>query len=191
MADIATYARLGLGGLTLALLLKGHKKSAFATYCAGQTTDVIDGWASRKSNEDPNSDHRKKMGRREANIDKVFSALVGVGLVVNGSKPRTTFAAQQLRELTREPQRRFYDRKGLDTRSTRSSKNSTAVLAGADAGSIWLGPGPTSDVLQYIATAAKIGSSLYSPREWRYKKDRQAQAWRVQKQLYQQEVAAA
>lgn len=183
VADTATYARLGLGAVTCVSLMRGARKSAFTLYVLGQLTDVVDGWASRKSSEDPNSEHRKKMGRREANFDKIFAGMVGAALVVDGTKPWTTYGAQIARELTREPQRRYYDRKGLDTRATRSGKNGTAMLAIADGASILLGPGVTSSSLQWVATGGKWWSTYRSPSEWRYRKYKQEQAKRVEREM--------
>ncbi len=183
VADISTYSRLGFGILTLVLLEKGHKKAALAAYAAGQASDLIDGWASRKSSEDPNSAHRKKMGIREANYDKLFSLMVGAGLVRNGSKSIEVFATQQLRELTRGPQRKHFKAKGLDTRATRSSKNSTTFLALADGLTIPLGSTDTTESVQWLATAGKYASSLHSPTVWKANKHHQEEAARVAKLL--------
>lgn len=180
VADTSTYLRLALGATSAVLLLKGHRKAAFVTEVAGQVTDVIDGWASRKSKEEHNSEHRIKMGRREANIDKLFSLMMGVALVKDGSKPLEAFIAQQIRELTRGPQRRRHDEKGLDTRATRSSKTSTLGLNLADDISTIAGPGTLSSFVQYTATAGKYASSFHSPREWRYRRDRAAHAKQVE-----------
>jgi HAD superfamily phosphatase (TIGR01668 family) len=183
MADTFTYSRIALGGLTCMYLIRGNRKAAAVTHALGQATDVIDGFLTRHSNEDPNSEYRIKMGIREANIDKFLSFMTGLGLVINGTKSKEVFLAQLARELTRQPQRAFYGKRGLDTRATRSSKNSTTLLALADQASIMTGPGLVSTDLQYAATAGKYGSSLYSPTEWQRKAEHKAKAERVRELL--------
>jgi HAD superfamily phosphatase (TIGR01668 family) len=183
MADTVTYSRIVFGGLTYVFLANGNRKAAAVSHAIGQATDVLDGWLIRHSNEDPNSEHRIKMGIREANIDKFLSFMTGLGLVKNGTKSKEVFLAQLAREVTRQPQRKFYGKRGLDTRATRSSKNSTTLLAIADEASIILGPGVASTALQYAATAGKYGSSLYSPVEWRRKAEHKEMAQRVKKIL--------
>ena len=186
VADAATYARLALSVATLSLLLSRKRKAAFWVYAFAQATDLIDGWAARKSDEDQNSAHRRKMGVREANVDKVLALSAGVGLTINGDKSALLLALQQLREVHRTSQRRNPAYRELDTRATRSSKNSTTGLTVADGVSMMVGATSLSNRLQIAATAGKIYSSWSSPRVWRYRREQHEAAVAIKKRLTSQ-----
>lgn len=188
-ADAATYARLALGFIAAYHILRDNKAKATAAYVVGQITD-LEGKLVRMSNEDPNSEHRRKMAVLEAEVDKVFSALVGGALMYKGKKRFRDYAVQQGREYVRGKQREHFGNKGYDTGATRSTKNGTLSLAMADFITI-VGQGEKfSNRAQTLASAAKIWSLGYGVVEWEYKMKHKENAARVKTILEGQFVEA-
>jgi phosphatidylglycerophosphate synthase len=166
LANTASVARVPGAPIVAGLILADMPRSALAAHTLFSLTDVIDGWAARKSKGGSSA----FWGKWDPRIDRIYSISVEAALAIKKPQFRKHFAARTTREAVMYGLLRpAFHKKGIDTSATRISKNSTAgatIAQGFEIVSFGEINPAANEVVQSAATGLKVASVVSSPRTW-------------------------
>lgn len=166
IANTASLLRVPGAVIVSGLILTDKPKSALVAHGFFSSTDVVDGWAARKSKDGPS----EFWGKWDPRIDRVYSITLEACLAIKHPTFRKHFAARTSREgLVYGVVRPYFNRKGIDTSATRISKNSTfgaTVAQGFEIINFGNTQPAVNEVLQDAATGLKVVSAVKSPKTW-------------------------
>ncbi len=165
IADILTKSRYPLGVWIAGLVVSEKYKAAHMLHTAAMLTDLFDGKLARKGKDGGTEEG----GKLDNEADKFFTVVVDGALSVKVPSYRKHATVRAIRDegMMKRVIRPFFDALDIDTSAIPASKLST-VLAMLDQNimllSLSLGrEAGENEIMEWIATMAKIGSMAYSP----------------------------